>query len=1170
MPTCAKISSQKMTKQQGLSAIIALVARFKDNTQDYKKTSYNETQTRRDFIDPFFKALGWDIDNELGLSESYREVVHEDRIKIEGRSKAPDYSFRLNGGARLFFVEAKKPSIDIKDDIQPAYQVRRYGWTAKLNVSLITDFEEFAVYDCNKKPKPTDKASTARVEYLRYEDYEKKWDFLWDNFSKDAVLNGNFEKYLLKNIDKKGTETVDKDFLKSLDTWRTMLAEVINADNNKKDGKTARLLDEDELNFVVQQTLDRIIFLRIAEARDIEVYGSLKATIKTGNYFQNLLKLFQEADQKYNSGLFDFQKDKISDKIKISNDTIKTIITNLYYPESPYAFSVLSVEILGSAYEQFLGKTITINDKGKAVIELKPEVRKAGGVYYTPQYVVDYIVENTVGKLISPKTTPAEIANIKIVDPACGSGSFLLGAYQFLLTWHLSFYLKNPKEAKKNNALTPTNTLTTSEKKKILLNNIFGVDIDTNAVEVTKLSLLLKCMEGETSASIEHQKKLFNERVLPTLDSNIQSGNSLIDIDYYENQMDFGEERKIKPFSWKKAFPSVFKTKIIEEDLQAYHITCVMHNTRTSQRMITHNVKKGIPEYLYIEEEQKLLEIICLHIQENKLRILALNVCADHFHFAIVCNPEKLTTIVGKLKAMSARAFNIWRGITETMGHAPLPKNIPLHEEQTEEEKTRGHAPLPKNTILPRGETQNSLWAQKFNRQEIKDEDQLWNILSYIQNNRVKHQLPDLPQETISLMGKTIISYDKAYEPEKINGGFDVVIGNPPYVRMSDENQIRYFNQKYKYQNYQYDLYLLFLEQCKHLLIEKGLLGVIIPNTWLQSIKFQNIRKYLATEYSWNKILHITEHIFKAVVDTHVIIFEKNKTQANTIQIDKLTKGEVSKYQILSKDDIATNGDIINILANKNDTKLFNKIKENSLFIGDVCFSTVGVKPFQKGKGKPKQTEQIVIEKPFVKEKQPKPKGNNWLPLMRGSLMHKYINFWDNDSWIQYGEWLAEPRKPEVFAAEEKIIVRQTGDSIIAMLIGKNIIARNNLHILISEKIAHKFILGILNSKLTDFYYYQINPEKGEVLAEVKKNHVEQLPIPKITKQTQNSHDQIVVCVEQLLLLHKELQAMGHAPLSSKEALIKNKIAFNEDKINRLVYALYALTEEEIAIIEGV
>ncbi len=548
-----------INKETAYKKISELVERFEEQYTSYKNADYNETLTRRDFIDPFFKALGWDIDNEQGYSEAYREVIHEDKVKIGSATKAPDYSFRIGGGKRLFFVEAKRPSVVVKDDILPAYQVRRYGWNATLSISIVTDFEEFAVYDCTKKPLPADKASVARVKYLTFRDYLNEFDFIWDAFSKESVLKGSFDKFVLGTANKKGTATVDKDFLQSLDSWRTYLATSISLNN--KD------LDEDEINFAVQQTIDRIIFLRIAEGRKVEPYGNLQTAIKQGEYYKNLFSIFKEADDKYNSGLFDFKKDKISKNLTIDNKVIKKIVNELYYPESQYEFSVLSVEILGSAYEQFLGKVIRITPAHHAKIEEKPEVRKAGGVYYTPQYIVEYIVKNTVGKLIDSPfeggrgMSPKEISTIKIVDPACGSGSFLIGAYQYLLDWHKNYYSDNGKlsKGKKNSLLTPEGNLTTAEKKRILLNNIFGVDIDVNAVEVTKLSLLLKCMEGETQASISHQIKMFNERVLPTLDSNIKDGNSLIDTDIYSNQLDFGEEKKIKPFNWQKAFPDVFE-----------------------------------------------------------------------------------------------------------------------------------------------------------------------------------------------------------------------------------------------------------------------------------------------------------------------------------------------------------------------------------------------------------------------------------------------------------------------------------------------------------------------------------------------------------------------------------------------------------------------------------
>src|ERR1035437_5862828 len=581
------------SKEEAYAKISDLVERFSLQIDSYKKSDYNETLTRQDFINPFFKALGWGIDNSQGSAEAYREVTHEDKLKIGSATRAPDYSFRLPGGKRLFFVEAKKPVVLVKEDIVPAYQVRRYGWSAKLPISLITDFEEFAVYDCTKKPDPSDKASTARIKYFTYKQYLDEFDFIWDTFSKASVLKGSFDKFIVSDTYKKGTTTVDKEFLASLDEWRMLLAQNIALRNQN--------FSEDELNFVVQQTLDRIIFLRIAEDRGVEGYGELKETLipgpspqsGEGSFYQRLFNLFKEADSKYNSGLFNFKKDKLSANVIIDNKVIKTIISELYCPVSPYEFSVLGVEILGSAYEQFLGKQIKLSASHKAIIEEKPEVRKAGGVYYTPQYIVDYIVANTVGKLIndveekytskvSPPTGGGDlvgaVAQLKIVDPSCGSGSFLIGAYKYLLNWHLNFYkpefIKLTEAAADTNTntktreaaikqrnklpLTPEGNLTTALKKQILLNNIYGVDIDTQAVEVTKLSLLLKCMEGETGSSINAVMR-FGERVLPTLADNIKSGNSLIDVDFYDTEFDFGEEKKIKPFNWQQAFPKVVK-----------------------------------------------------------------------------------------------------------------------------------------------------------------------------------------------------------------------------------------------------------------------------------------------------------------------------------------------------------------------------------------------------------------------------------------------------------------------------------------------------------------------------------------------------------------------------------------------------------------------------------
>ncbi|MDM8555621.1 Eco57I restriction-modification methylase domain-containing protein [Desulfococcaceae bacterium HSG7] len=544
-----------------------LTETFDYNLETYKKDSYNETQVRREFIDPFFEALGWDIANKKGYAEAYKDVIHEDAIKIGGATKAPDYCFRI-GGARKFFLEAKKPAVNIKTDIHPAFQLRRYGWSAKLPLSILTDFEEFAVYDCRVRPVKTDMASHSRIFYLKYTDYIDRWEEIESVFSRVAILKGSFDKYAASWKNKRGTALVDTAFLQEIERWRELLARNI-ALRNKS-------LSQRELNFAIQQTVDRIIFLRICEDRGIEKYGRLMALQNGVNVYKRLFELFSKADDKYNSGLFHFKKEKnrknfdnLTPALSIDDKVLKDIFKNLYYPDSPYEFSVLPADILGQVYEKFLGKVIRLTPKHQAKIEEKPEVRKAGGVYYTPTYVVDYIVKQTVGKLVKGKKAGPRgaVSRLKILDPACGSGSFLIGAYQFLSDWHLDQYVSdNPEKLTKGKKPRLYQTdkgewrLTADERKRILLNNIYGVDIDPQAVEVTKLSLLLKVLEGENEQSIG-QLAIFQERVLPDLSNNIKCGNSLIGPDFYEkqqmNMFDEEEIYRVNAFDWDAEFADI-------------------------------------------------------------------------------------------------------------------------------------------------------------------------------------------------------------------------------------------------------------------------------------------------------------------------------------------------------------------------------------------------------------------------------------------------------------------------------------------------------------------------------------------------------------------------------------------------------------------------------------
>ena len=556
-----------MSKEHFKKTIEKLVETFERNKDVYRsrESDFNEAQLREQFLNPMLSALGWDMSNEQGYAEQYKEVVHEAKVYVKGKPKAPDYSFRV-GGQRKFFLEAKQPFVRIKSDFDPALQLRRYAWSAHLPISILTDFEEFAIYDTTLEPKSEDNASTGRIEYFTFDQYTEKWEGIYDLFAKDSILMGSFDKYAAK--EKKGKQVVDKVFLSELEKWREWLAKDIAKHNAS--------LSVNELNFAVQKLIDRIIFLRIAEDRGIEQYKSLQQVISNTNSYPELIRYFKRAHDKYNSSLFDFKSDTLTPKLTVSDQVLDKILANLYYPKSPYEFSVLGVELLGSIYEQFLGKVIRLTDGHNAKVEDKPEVKKAGGVFYTPQYIVEYIVQNTVGELIKDKT-PKQIEKIKVLDPACGSGSFLIGAYEYILNWHLDYYSSlsdaNKKKLQKKGVIYMLETiepsgdktknwyLTTEEKKKIMLNNIYGVDIDSQAVEVTKLSLALKMLENENQETISMQMKLFPDRILPDLSSNIKCGNSLVGSDYWYDknlsEVTDAEIKKVNAFDWHVEFKQI-------------------------------------------------------------------------------------------------------------------------------------------------------------------------------------------------------------------------------------------------------------------------------------------------------------------------------------------------------------------------------------------------------------------------------------------------------------------------------------------------------------------------------------------------------------------------------------------------------------------------------------
>ena len=390
-------------------------------------------------------------------------------------------------------------------------------------------------------------------------------------------------KKFRRGLFKGGDTNPDDKFLEELDTYRQQLAAAFK--------KTNPDLDGDDLTEVTQRTLDRLVFTRFLEDKGIET-PQIENFGKQDSVWEDFIATSLRLDRKYNGVVYKQHPKLDAPGFQPDGKVFARICEELTDPTSPYNFNTIPIHILGSIYERFLGKVIS---DAARVVE-KPEVRKAGGVYYTPEYIVRYIVENTVGKMIEGKT-PAEIAPMKFADIACGSGSFLLGVYDVLLQYHARYYSANPGKVKKGDCVRRDGTLHLSLQKKrdILTNNIYGVDIDRQAVEVAQLSLYLKLLEDETVGSTSQFQIEFHFTLLPSLDKNIVCGNSLIGPDILDDgKLTVEEEKKINPLDYAQRFPTIFRRKSSGSEL--HDATVIFEDNmqwRNLDPKVSYKKKKG-------------------------------------------------------------------------------------------------------------------------------------------------------------------------------------------------------------------------------------------------------------------------------------------------------------------------------------------------------------------------------------------------------------------------------------------------------------------------------------------------------------------------------------------------------------------------------------------------
>lgn len=511
-----------------------LVDRFHANIEFYKdtKNGYNEHSCRIEYIDPLLKLLGWDVANEKGLAPQYREVIAEN---YSTRTDRPDYTVTLRGVPK-FFIEAKKPSIDITRNAAPAIQTRKYGWNAKHRLAVLTNFEHLAIYDTCHIAYEDDGCAVARYRLFHYTEYVRKFAEIKGLISRDVVYSGEFDAYLDNNFPATGghIQQVDTLFLSQINEWRVALSNELYV----KGGRYASL---EVLNDVVQEFINQIVFLRICEDKNLPLYQKLKDTIVDSAQLKaKLEELFRSADRRYNSGIF-AGDDIIFD---LSCEVIKDMIEGLYYPQSPYLFNIIEPDLLGKIYELFLTEQLVLLENDTLGLGQKRDCQNRS-VVTTPTEIVKYMVEKTLSKVCAGKT-PVEILDIRIADIACGSGVFLEEAFAFLQEYCVQWYIDNGQIDHLVEIGVSVYKLPLQEKKEILCSCIYGIDIDIRAVEVAKFSLLLKLIEDETAPSVAEVVP-----VLPDLDNNIYFGNSLVS--HAEMNEISGASQQIKditPFDW--------------------------------------------------------------------------------------------------------------------------------------------------------------------------------------------------------------------------------------------------------------------------------------------------------------------------------------------------------------------------------------------------------------------------------------------------------------------------------------------------------------------------------------------------------------------------------------------------------------------------------------------
>ncbi|MBD2134349.1 Eco57I restriction-modification methylase domain-containing protein [Sphaerospermopsis sp. FACHB-1094] len=1049
--------------------------------------------------------------------------------------------------AKYWERQLSKVSANDKRDIfkneNPSFQISSYLTGTNVDWGILTNGREWRLYYRLASSTATEFYPIDLVELLESEDVDnkledklEKFKYFWLFFRRAAFEKDSYNKNFLERV-REGSTTYATQVGNELKTlvFEQIFPELAGgfvADATRR-GKT---IQEKQVYAATLSFLYKLLFLLYAEARNLlpittayRDYSLIKITQEIAEsldkqktlsqtstkIYKGILSLFEIVDRgdaalevpRYNGGLFHFdfhENQDIKDypdnhflyEHQLSDAVLAPALDKLArFEKLPIDYSFLGVRQLGSIYEGLLEYRVVVEDgnTGKVHLENDKGERKATGSYYTPDYIVKYIVSHTLKPSLEERkqqfadlmtqinqiqenlkdgrlgvqsrnglqkdlqrlerTAQNTLLDIKICDPAMGSGHFLVEAVDLLTDELIAILNEYPEhnpvlemleitrnsilENLQNQGITiDVNKLEDTQllQRVVMKRCIYGVDLNPMAVELAKVSLWLHSFTIGAPLSF--------------LDHHLRCGNSLIGTTAKEAEAKMQQEESGQLSLLTGPFVGLLRAAEIMRGVSTLS-DATFAEVETSERLFKEFDQAAKPY-------KRLLDVYVSQFfgvkqAKNWLERWGTN--------AIYMNVENLKDADFAVYEDARRLF---------------------------EEKRVFH------------------WDLEFPEVFIDLENASW----------------------------------------KYNSGFDAVIGNPPYGVIDKEYTSA--NQEYISNTViSKDIYLFFIEMSLKISCKSGNFGLITPNTWMTLESGYDFRKLMLQTTKLMNIAEFRSAFQDAIVETAAFIASnKINYDENTEVVNFANEKIISRYFRSASEWLLNEEYVIDYYLNSSEINILKKSNNQCIKLGELVNICGGTKLYQKGKGNPPQTQLVVKEKPYTSNKL----LPDFEPIITGGNIQRYVT--QNElTYVKYGVWLAEPRNENIFR-NQKIIVRRTDDSIIASIDSDQRICQNSVHCIIKKDdsdYSDYFLLAVLNSFYIKWWYQKKNFQMvGKPFAEVKVIYVSRIPIPKISfttpPETRQEH------LQNLINLYQQYQNNQNADIllthiilhlsSSKELVI--------------------------------